>query len=174
MVSKPSSRKGKGQFCNWTYLPWEKGLKETQIPLCDNSKKYCTGFFLEGIRTNELSPTKNVPYLFFPNANMVSTGDKTQLILAWNRGSVDQNKICRHHGRGLTSQSLHQFIFLFSGRLFLCFPPGGACIDTTTTPLLRSNTNAWRGESTSRLQKTETRNAGPELMVCFGCLPTTN
>lgn len=130
--------------------------------------------FFMGISINELSPSTTVPYLFFPNANMVSTGDKTQVNLVWNRGSVDQNKICRHHGRGLTSQSLYQFVFLFSGRLFLYLPPVGACTDTTT-PVVRKNTNAC-GEKAlvgCRKQKQATF-AKPELMACFGCLQTTN
>lgn len=44
------------------------------------------------------------------------------------------------------------FFFLFSGRSFLCLPPVGAYIDTTT-----QHQSLW-GESTSRLQKTETSN----------------
>jgi len=32
-----------------------------------------------GRRIIELSPTTTVPYLFFPNTETVSTGDKTQV-----------------------------------------------------------------------------------------------
>lgn len=32
-----------------------------------------------GIRISELSPTTSIPYLFFPDTDMVSTADKTQV-----------------------------------------------------------------------------------------------
>lgn len=128
-----------------------------------------------GIRINELSPTTTVPYLFFPNARVVSPGDKTQVNLVWNSSSVDQNKNCRHHGRGLTSQSLHQFVFffLFSGSSFLYLPPVGAYIDTTT-PLVINNTNACGKKVPGCRKQKQATFAEPELKACFCCFQTTN
>lgn len=125
-----------------------------------------------GIRKKELSPTTTVPHLFFPNASMVSPGDKTQVNLVWNSKSVDQKKNCRHHGR--PARVCTSFSFLFSGRSFLCLPPVGAYIDTTT-PLVINNTNAC-GEKAPvgcRKQKQATL-AESELMACCGCFQVPN
>lgn len=46
---KVKPRNSNGWFCNWTYLPYEQGLKETPTPIIfisDNDKKYCTRFLM--------------------------------------------------------------------------------------------------------------------------------
>lgn len=150
-VSKPAPRKGRGQFCNQTYLPLERGLKESQIPLCDNYKKYCTRFFLVGIRINELSPT-TVPYLFSPNSSMCPLEIRHKQTLSGIAAVLIKTKTADIIAEVPQARVCTSFFFLFSGRSFLCLPPVGAYIDTTT-----QHQSLW-GESTSRLQKTETSN----------------
>lgn len=79
-------------------------------------KSIVQGFFSGN--KNKWAITYNCTLFIFPKFQYVSTGDKTQANLIWNSSSVDQNKNCRHHSGGPTSQSLHQFFFPVFRQIF--------------------------------------------------------
>lgn len=123
------------------------------------------------------SPTTTVPHLFFPDTDMVSTGDKTQVNLTQLSSGVGTAVIRTKFADTMAEVSQARVCtgvyFPFSGRLFLCLPPVGARISATTS-VVRNNASAHEGESTSRLHRVETSNTHRALLVLVALWPQIN